>query len=898
MRRRLLALAVLVLLSAGSPRADVAPFPSWRLAANGTITRAIQAGSAIYVAGSFTRIGKAVPTFSATLDPVTLNFVPRTGCAQQDGGTLLAGYHSRPTGVLSDGVGAFPLPVGTALVRVGADCRFDRRFKVVLPPGATPGGFAPEPFDAGGMVYIYVAYSSGDPLQQGGQYVVEADGVTGAIRRFWPERRLSSFAVEVAGATADGRLIGLSESPGATNVGVFDPGTQQLQVAASLSGAWRLVHAGAVVVMARQDGSDSVLKALDGVSLLPLAQWPVVRVSGLGPIVIASGNGRAFIAGQQVTIDGAAATSITAFDATSGAHAASWNAPSWTNDARSRINALHVAGGRLLVFGEFMPGAPRDTAAAFDVGTGALDPWTLPYAVPTPSVAGGQLYFNYVQERDRVARTALAAIDAATGDVLPWTAQIADTRVSSLAIDEGAGHLYAGVVGRVHRIALATGQVDPTWALELDHANQGVKDVSDVAIANGTVYVVGGFDRARPAGSATWDVREGGAAITTRGALTAWQPQVRGTCVIATRPAGQIKYPCVSGVLPVAGRLVLFGSIMRLQAPSEPVRSAMSVAADTGAVDGFLPLVPSGVMGNATTDGTALFVVANLPGLTLARIDEVNGTRVIGPINTTPLRFTAGLALHDGRIYADVERDQATGSSTPNPKTWGQPVGVTSGVIDITLTNLGLATYGLAFHADIAGVAPRPPVNLSASLETNTVRLQWSPGAGDLAALVSPPVPGGTAAISHIVLASLTPGGPPAAQIDTASADTSFSIAAPTGTFYVRVQAKNAFGTSAPSAEVRVDVQPQAPNPPLATIASVSGGVVHIEWQAPPLGWAATSYRLEAGTAAGLANIGTLPVNGLSFDAPVPAGRYYVRIRAVNANGASVPGDEVVIDVP
>lgn len=211
---------------------------------------------------------------------------------------------------------------------------------------------------------------------------------------------------------------------------------------------------------------------------------------------------------------------------------------------------------------------------------------------------------------------------------------------------------------------------------------------------------------------------------------------------------------------------------------------------------------------------------------------------------------------------------------------------------------LDLVNDRLAFHSDAAGVAPRVPVNLSATLDANTVRLQWSPGAGDLAPLVSPPAPGGTAATSHIVLASLTPGGAPAAQIDTASADTSFSIAAPTGTFYVRVQAKNASGTSAPSAEVHVDVQPQAPNPPLATIASVSGGVVHIEWQAPPLGWAATSYRLEVGTAPGLANIGALPVNGLSFDAPGPAGRYYVRVRAVNANGASVPGDEVVIDVP
>jgi hypothetical protein len=36
----------------------------------------------------------------------------------------------------------------------------------------------------------------------------------------------------------------------------------------------------------------------------------------------------------------------------------------------------------------------------------------------------------------------------------------------------------------------------------------------------------------------------------------------------------------------------------------------------------------------------------------------------------------------------------------------------------------------------------------------------------------------------------------------------------------------------------------------------------------------------------------------MSFQAAVPPGRYYVRVRAVNASGASVPSDEVVVDVP
>ena len=74
--------------------------------------------------------------------------------------------------------------------------------------------------------------------------------------------------------------------------------------------------------------------------------------------------------------------------------------------------------------------------------------------------------------------------------------------------------------------------------------------------------------------------------------------------------------------------------------------------------------------------------------------------------------------------------------------------------------------------------------------------------------------------------------------------------------------------------------------------------VVPIEWQAPPQGSAATSYLIEAGSVSGLSDLGTLPLTATSFQVTVPAGRYYVRVRAVNASGTSTPGGEVVLDVP
>ena len=42
-----------------------------------------------------------------------------------------------------------------------------------------------------------------------------------------------------------------------------------------------------------------------------------------------------------------------------------------------------------------------------------------------------------------------------------------------------------------------------------------------------------------------------------------------------------------------------------------------------------------------------------------------------------------------------------------------------------------------------------------------------------------------------------------------------------------------------------------------------------------------------------------IAVSGTELIVPgVPPGRYYVRVQAVNALGASAPGNEVVIDVP
>jgi hypothetical protein len=95
-----------------------------------------------------------------------------------------------------------------------------------------------------------------------------------------------------------------------------------------------------------------------------------------------------------------------------------------------------------------------------------------------------------------------------------------------------------------------------------------------------------------------------------------------------------------------------------------------------------------------------------------------------------------------------------------------------------------------------------------------------------------------------------------------------------------------------------VAAPPPAPN---FTSHTVSGSTVTLNWTAGIGGTPATTYIVEAGSGPGLSNLAVADTDStattVSF-AGVPPGTYYVRLRAANAQGASVVSNERTIIVP
>ncbi len=179
---------------------------------------------------------------------------------------------------------------------------------------------------------------------------------------------------------------------------------------------------------------------------------------------------------------------------------------------------------------------------------------------------------------------------------------------------------------------------------------------------------------------------------------------------------------------------------------------------------------------------------------------------------------------------------------------------------------------------------PAPPANLTGNVTAGVVSLAWTAATT------------GCAPSGFTVRAGSAPNLTNIVQVPVGAA-TALQASAPPGAYFVTVTAQNAFGSSTPSNEVVVTVGSSCaiPGVPTAFTVGSSGSIASMTWAPPSTGSAPTNYLLEAGAGPGAANLGVLPLAGLSFSTPVPAGTSYLRLKAQNACGVGPATAEQVL---
>ena len=551
--------------------------------------------------------------------------------------------------------------------------------------------------------------------------------------------------------------------------------------------------------------------------------------------------------------------------------------------SNSEVRALAIAHGRLYIGGAFdtVNGQPRAQVVAVDAVTGTPVAWapavgdqvmTLAVNATHVAIGGGFRSIGGIAKRN------LVTLDLATGRPLTpnapdveFTVQ-AVLRLGEVVVAAGNGIYTNGPRPNVVAYSRQSGALLP-WSLAADGNVMALATDGRELFIGGTFYTLSGTPRA---GLASVDLQTA--------ALTSWdfgidggiqRLQVSGRTLYAlgyfTRAQGEPRF-----------NIAAYDTVARQVLPFNPAPGQHSDLALNGnkilLAGSYFP--PGGGVSafrwvDATTgEDTAPRTNVAQPGHRLAAA----GSTVYGTTRFTTIE-------QPERIVAT---DAATGVAVPFAP-GGNLNDAFAASAEYIAVGLASALPPIEFRETMAVYrTPRPgaPRALTATVSGPTVTLGWQPGL--------PP-----AATSFAVEVGTTAGGSNVGVFPVGTA-TRVSGGLAAGTYFARVRSMRGSDTGGASSEAIVTVPAPStpPGAPGTLTASTANGVVSLSWGAAAGN--ATTYVVEAGSAAGLTNIGSFATGHLdtTFVTPAPPGTYYVRVRAANAFGIGAPSNEITVVVP
>lgn len=606
---------------------------------------------------------------------------------------------------------------------------------------------------------------------------------------------------------------------------------------------------------------------------------------------------------------------------------------------RDGVAALTVASGAL----DAWDAAPF-LVSPLDATTTAL--------LATRPTGSNRVIRRYLAAIDRATGVARAWNPNDAGKVLLHQ----PTPVAALTVDAAWVYFSSATTGEVLRADIATGDVDQTWRVVVSRADNSPGVVTSMVNTGGFVYLGGDFERISGIAIPV-TTRRAVAAVGVDGSLAAWAPALEGLngvtlrALLAQGPTiyiggdftsvnGQFRLGfaavgAVSGVLSQPEMVVLgetsiyglatdgartfvtgasFGApLVGSVNPSDSVLTTFSPTSNAvptsaayvaGRLYAGLEYDPDG--GTATARATRWSrVTADDRGLvnilddgTLEYYAAIPGNPPEAPTlvassidNTVFASWTpspTGPAATSYTLFAGSAPGLANLAAIPMQRATSFTATAPTGLYYLTVVarnGYGVSPASNEVPVQLGCLAPPPaPGTLTFLKGGSTVALRWGSA---------------LSASSYAIEAGQAPGSANLGAIPVRNT-TTFTTPAPLGTYYVRVRAVNRCGVSGPSNEVAItlDGSTSLPVTPTGFVGGVNGRTVTFQWTPAVTGGLPAGYHVEAGVTPG-GVIAVLPTAATQLVVPnAPSGTFYVRVRAVNAAGASAPTADITVTVP